>query len=390
VQASKHEWQTELTKAQKDFQDKAGKPTQDQKKKIDQEKNKGEQEASKHIAEAQKKAEQEKQKAEKEATQKKGEAEKESGGFLGLVKSAASAVIDGVKKAVNFIYDNLRKAVKFIFEQAIKLATAVIDLARKAIVGLIQGLGTILKGLVSVVFAAFPEIAKKINSKIDKAIKAAVKAVNATADLLKKAVAAALNFLGKALDTLLAGILALYNNAALDGIGKVIEALRKLLEGLGNLVTAAKQMPGHFMGQLSEEVLGMNLTEPLPFERSKEDCVKCDTPATAKGGDATAKGGDDKAALLNKTKFSEDDFAIDSVAPFDVDPEFVASLNLQEGGEVEFGESSTPQTRWRQLKQNWLEEKQRVMYPLGPWQRVKKLSVGVAMTSKLLKLNSKK
>jgi hypothetical protein len=349
VQASKHEWQTELTKAEKDFQDKAGKATQDQKKKIAQEKNKGEQEASKHIAEAQKKAEQEKQKAQKEATQKKGEAEKESGGFWGLVKSAASAVIDGVKKAVNFIYDNLRKAVKFIFEQAIKLATAVIDLARKAIVGLIQGLGTILKGLVSVVFAAFPEIAKKINSKIDKAIKAAVKAVNAAADLLKKAVAAALNFLAKVLDTLLAGIQALYN-VALDGIGKVIEALRKLLEGVGNLVTAAKQMPGHFMGQLSEEVLGMNLTEPLPFERSKEDCAKCDTPATAKGGDATAKGGDDNAALLNKTKFAEDDFAIDSVAPFDVDPQFVASLNLQKGGEVEFGESNDPANSMEAIK----------------------------------------
>ena len=349
VQASKHEWQTELTRAEKDFHDKAGKATQDQKKKIDQEKNKGEQEASKHIAEAQKKAEQEKQKAQKEANQKKGEAEKESGGFWGLVKSAASAVIDGVKKAVNFIYDNLRKAVKFIFEQAIKLATAVIDLARKAIVGLIQGLGTILKGLVSVVFAAFPEIAKKINSKIDKAIKAAVKAVNAAADLLKKAVAAVLNFLAKALDTLLAGIQALYN-AALDGIGKVIEALRKLLEGLSNLVTAAKQMPGHFTGQLAEEVLGMNLTEPLPFERSKEDCAKCDTPATAKGGDATAKGGDDKAALLNKTKFAEDDFAIDSVAPFDVDPEFVASLKLQEGGEVEFGESNDPANSMEAIK----------------------------------------
>jgi len=349
VQASKHEWQTELTKAEKNFQDKAGKATQDQKKKIAQEKNKGEQEASKHITEAQKKAEQEKQKAETEANQKKGEAEKESGGFLGLVKSAASAVIDGVKKAVNFIYDNLRKAVKFIFEQAIKLATAVIDLARKAIVGLIQGLGTILKGLVSVVFAAFPEIAKRINSKIDKAIKAAVKAVNAVADLLKKAVAAALNFLAKALDTLLAGIQALYN-VALDGIGKVIEALRKLLEGLGNLVTAAKQMSGHFMGQLSEELLGMNLTEPLPFERSQEDCAKCDTPATAKGGDATAKGGDDKAALLNKTKFAEDDFAIDSVAPFDVDPEFVASLNLQEGGEVEFGESNDPANSMEAIK----------------------------------------
>jgi len=104
------------------------------------------------------------------------------------------------------------------------------------------------------------------------------------------------------------------------------------------------------MGQLSEEVLGMNLTEPLPFERSKEDCAKCDTPATAKGGDATAKGGDDNAALLNKTKFAEDDFAIDSVAPFDVDPEFVASLNLQEGGEVEFGESNDPANSMEAIK----------------------------------------
>ena len=116
------------------------------------------------------------------------------------------------------------------------------------------------------------------------------------------------------------------------------------------LVAAAQQMPGHFMGQLSEELLGMNLTEPLPFERSKEDCAKCDTPATAKGGDATAKGGDEKAALLNKTKFAEDDFAIDSVAPFDVDPEFVASLKLQEGGEVEFGESNDPANSMEAIK----------------------------------------
>jgi hypothetical protein len=349
VQASKQEWQTELGKAEKDFQDKAGKATQDQKKKIDQEKQKGDQEASKHIAEAETKAEQEKQKAEKEAEQKKEEKKQESGGFWGMVKSAASAVIDGLKKAVNFIYDNLRKAVKFIFEQAIKLATAVIDLARKAIVGLIQGLGTILKGLVNVVFAAFPEIAKKINSKIDNAINKAVNAVNTAADLLKKGVTAALNFLANALDTLLAGIQALYN-AALDAIGKIIEALRKLLEGLANLVAAAKQMPGNFMGQLSEEVLGMNLTEPLPFERSKEDCAKCDMPATAKGGEATAKGGDDKAALLNKTQFTEEDFAVDQVASFDVDPEFVASLNLQEGGEVEFGESNDPANSMEAIK----------------------------------------
>jgi len=53
---------------------------------------------------------------------------------------------------------------------------------------------------------------------------------------------------------------------------------------------------------------------------------------------------------LNKTKFAEDDFAIDSVAPFDVDPEFVASLNLQEGGEVEFGESNDPANSMEAIK----------------------------------------
>jgi hypothetical protein len=352
VQASKQEWQTELTKAEKDYQDKAGKATQDQKKKIDQEKQKGEQDAAKHIEEAEQKAEQEKQKAENEASQKKEEKSKESGGFWGWVASAATAVIDGLKQAVNFIYDNLRKAVKFIFEQAKKLAMAAIDLARKAIVGLIEGLGTILKGLVNVVFAAFPEIAKKINSKIDKAIDKAVKAVNTAADLLKKGVAAALDFLANALDALLAAIQSLYN-AVFDAIGAIIDGVRKLLEGLGNLVEAAQQMPGHFMGQLSEEVLGMDLSQPLAFERSQADCAKCDMPATAKGGDgtaATAKGGDDKAALLNKTQFTEDDFAIDQVAPFDVDPEFVASLNLQEGGEVEFGESNDPANSMEAIK----------------------------------------
>ncbi|MBD2014513.1 DUF4157 domain-containing protein [Microcoleus sp. FACHB-53] len=352
VQASKQEWQTELTKAEKDYQDKAGKATQDQKKKIDQEKQKGEQDAAKHIEDAEQKAEQEKQKAENEASQKKEEKSKESGGFWGWVASAATAIIDGLKQAVNFIYDNLRKAVKFIFEQAKKLAMAAIDLARKAIVGLIEGLGTILKGLVNIVFAAFPEIAKKINSKIDKAVNKAVNAVNTAADLLKKGVAAALDFLANALDSLLAAIQSLYN-AVFDAIGAIIEGVRKLLEGLGNLVEAAQQMPGHFMGQLSEEVLGMDLSQPLAFERSKEDCAKCDMPATAKGGDATAataKGGDDNAALLNKTQFTEDDFAVDQVAPFDVDPEFVASLNLQEGGEVEFGESNDPANSMEAIK----------------------------------------
>ncbi|GET42713.1 hypothetical protein MiSe_75310 [Microseira wollei NIES-4236] len=101
---------------------------------------------------------------------------------------------------------------------------------------------------------------------------------------------------------------------------------------MGYLVEAAKQMPDHFMGQLSSEVMGMDMSQPLPFERTAADCA-CETKALAKGGDETA-------ALLNKTEYTENDIAVDSVAPFDVEPKLIDSLNLNNGSEVEFGVSN--------------------------------------------------
>ncbi|MEQ8969079.1 MAG: hypothetical protein RIE73_01635, partial [Coleofasciculus sp. C1-SOL-03] len=173
VTQARQEWRTELDTVDQDYQEKASQASQEQRDKIDTEKLKGEEKAAQHLEDAEKEAEQEKQKADKEANKKKEEGEKESGGFWGWVKSKAKAFIDSIKQAVNFIYDNLRKAVKAIFDAAKKLATAAIDLARQAIVGLIKGFGEILKGLVKVAFAAFPEIAKKINAKIDQAVKKA-------------------------------------------------------------------------------------------------------------------------------------------------------------------------------------------------------------------------
>ena len=336
VQASKQEWQTELTKAEKDYQDKAGKATQDQKKKIDQEKKKGEQDAAKHIEEAEQKAEQEKQKAENEASQKKEEKSKESGGFWGWAKSAASAVIDGLKQAVNFIYDNLRKAVKFIFEQAKKLALAAIDLARKAIVGLIQGLGTILKGLVNVVFAAFPEIAKRINSKIDKAVNTAVKAVNTAADLLKKGVSAALDFLANTLDSLLGLIQSIYNGI-FTVIGMIVRGeFEELMKRLGNLVDAAKAAPPQFETAGYEELLGGNFDEPLsPVELAQAGIA----PLGAKGGDS-GQAGSGSTDEMPKPPWSEANIGVDAIDPnMELSPELSAELleKTKGEGEVEIG-----------------------------------------------------
>ena len=353
----KQEWQTELDSVEKEYQKKAGKATQEQRKKIGQEKTKGEKEASKHLEEAEKKAEREKQKANQEVAQKKKEGKKESGGFVGWVKSKAKALIDGIKKAVNFIYDNLRKAVKAIFEAAKKLALAAIDLARKAIVGLIKAYGEIIKGLVKIAFAAFPEIAKKINAKIDQAVNKAVQVVNEAADALKKGIAAILDFLANTLDTLLGAFQALYN-AILDVVSAVIEAILGVLEKIGYLVSAATQMPDHFWGQMSEEVLGMDVTQPLAFERTKEDCANCNVAPVAEGiTPATVEENRDLAALLSKNEFTDNDIIVNQVAPFDIEPELLTSLNLADGGEVEFGESNNPANSIEAIKAELAGEK---------------------------------
>ena len=225
---------------------------------------------------------------------------------------------------------------------------AAIDLACKAIVGLIKAYGEILKGLVKVAFAAFPEIAKKITAKIDQAIKNAEKAVNALADGLKKGIAAVLDFLASTLDTILAAYQAIFN-AVLDVVGAVVNLLLDVLQKIGYLVSAAMQMPDHFWGQMSEEVLGMDLTKPLPFERTPEDCAKGVVPGTVQGN-APSEGGGDLVSILNKSELNEHDVAVDNVAPFDLDPEFLASLNLQDGGEIEFGESNDPANSMEAIK----------------------------------------
>lgn len=334
----RQEWQTELSKAEKDYQQKAKKATQDQKQKIAQEKQKGEKEAAAHFEEAEKQAAAEKHKAEQEAGQKKQESKKESGGFWGWVKSKASALIDGLKKAINFIYDNLRKAVKFIFEQAKKLALAAIELARKVIVGLIKGFGEILKGLVSIAFAAFPEIAKKINSKIDKAVKTAEKAVNTAADLLKKGVAAVLDFLANTIDSLLGLIQSIYNGI-LTVVGMIVRGeFGELIKRLGHLVDAAKAAPPQFETAAYEELLGGNLDEPLsPVELAQ--AAQSGIMPSGTGG--SSSGQSHSTEDLPKAPWSEANIGVDAVEQMDLSPEMSSEL-LQKtngDGEVELASS---------------------------------------------------
>jgi phage-related protein len=129
-----------------------------------------------------------------------------------------------------------------------------------------KGLGVILKGLVTVVFATFPNIAKKINSKTDKAVNVAVVAVNTAADYLKKGVEAVLDFLANTLDKLLGLIQSIYNGI-FTVIGMIIRGeFKELMERIGNLVDAAKAMPSHLEGAIWEQLLGVDISRPMPGE----------------------------------------------------------------------------------------------------------------------------
>ena len=332
VQGHKRAWQEDLDKIDKDYREKAENATIAEGGKISDEKRKAEGKADAHLADAEKQAIAKKREAERDEQKEKQKAKKESGGFWGWVKDKASALIDALKKAVNFIYDNLRKAVKGIFELAKKLVQGVIELARSVIVGLIKGFGALLKGLVKVVFAAFPEIAAKINGKIDAAVNKAVKVVNTIADGLKKAVAAVLDFLANTLDKLLGLVQSLYN-AAFTVIGMLIRGeFAELMERIGNLVDAAKQMPSHLEGSVWEQLLGVDISKPMPGE---EGYV-----APEAGAEATSEQSDVSGDVSG---LSDADVAAEPVLSEEADPELSAELLLAEGSEPVLGERTGEQ-----------------------------------------------
>ena len=327
------EWRRELDTVERDFSEKSAKARDEHSKKIDAEKRKGEADAEREYAKAEAQAAEKRAKAARDAEEKKREAEEESDGFWGWVKSAAKALIDGLKAAVNFVYDNLRKAVKLAFELAKKLALAAIELARMAIVGLIKAFGAIVKGFVSIAFAAFPEIAARINAKIDAAVDVAVERVNAAADVLKKGVAAVLDFLASAVDMLLGLVQKIYNGV-FTVIGMIITGeFQELMRRIGYLIDAARTVPDVFQQAALEELLGGNLDEPLsPAELMQAGRV----PPGVEG--ATPEPAD--PAAVPTPPWTDENVGVDAVETnFELSPELVEELSASPSGEIEIASS---------------------------------------------------
>ena len=298
------------------------------------------------LTDAEGRADQERVKAEAEAAARKREAEERPQSWWQRVKGAISSAFKAIKAAVNAVFDALRKVVKAIIEAAKAVVRDLIEMARMLIVGLIRTFGVFVKGLVTIALAAFPETAAKARAWIDDKVNTAVKAVNDAAEALKRATDAILDWVGGVLDTIL-GVFQKAFSVILDVLKFLAVGLLEAMKRIGYLVTAARGMPDQFWGQVSEEMLGMDLTQPLPFERTESPETR---PAAAAAAEAGTLSPTD-AALLSKAEFTEADLAVDEVSSMELEPDLVSSLDLGEGEEVEFGEQAHPSRTLRAIQE---------------------------------------
>ncbi|NMR33344.1 hypothetical protein HIO71_03885 [Chryseobacterium aquaticum] len=142
-------------------------------------------------------------------------------------------------------------------------------------------------------------------------------------------------FLKEAFDTLISALQDFYN-LILDAINFIVAGIIKIMEGLYNLTSSAMVMPDNFMGQISEEFLGMDVTQPLPFEKT----------AMAK---ATSSGSDSEYDdLLGRNSYNESDFHVDPVTnDMELSPELLSQLQGS-NGEVNFGANSNTLDMFKQ------------------------------------------
>lgn len=96
---------------------------------------------------------------------------------------------------------------------------------------------------------------------------------------------------------------------------------------IGNLIAAAREMPDHFWGEAQQELIGMDLTQPLPFERT--EAATPSAGALHRAAESLEPGLERR--LLQST-LADDEVEIDRVAFTDWDPELVAALNIPDGG----------------------------------------------------------
>ena len=330
-------WIGGLVAADAGFAGKKAKLIADTSKEIQGHKTRADDDAKRQYADAHEKADAKKREAEAEAEAEKQKKKSGGGGVLGWIKSKVKAALSALKRAVKWIFDKLRKAVKAIIERVKEAVFWAIDQARRLVVGALHLFEAGLDLAVDVFLDQFPAAKRKAKEWIHSGISKAESAVNESAEWLKGKVGEALDALGEALDF----VLSLYEKAILaylDVVEFLVVGLIEIIEGIGRLADGAGAMPDHFGGQLEEEGLGMDFSQPLPIER----LAPLDAQAAAAGAVEAGARPPSDATLAAKGTLEASDIEVDPVAEGTLDPELIDSLELREGEDFYFGENTDP------------------------------------------------
>lgn len=277
-----------------------------------------------------------------QAEARKREARRESGGFVGWLKSRAKSLINAVRNAVNAIFNALRRAVRFIIDRAKRLAVRLIEMARSAIVGLIRRFGALLERAADVFLGLFPGARDRAKAWIRRAVRGAEDAVNAAANALSRRVCQLLDALGAAIDFIIDVYQRAYN-AILDVVEFFVVGLLEIIEGIGRLGESASMVGDHFMGQVQEEGIGVDLTQPLAIERPEREP---DAATAAQGAVATGSIAPSDAALLSRSSLDNSDVTVEPVAQLHLEPELLdAVVPRAAEGDYHFGQNEAPENQ---------------------------------------------
>ncbi|PIB34998.1 hypothetical protein BFP72_06125 [Reichenbachiella sp. 5M10] len=274
--------------------------------------------------------------AKSEATAKQKKAEEDKSWF-DKAADYVSSVWENLKSAISNIFNALVTLVNGIIDAAKTAIAGLIDMATQLIVGFIKTFGEILKAAIKVLFAAFPRIAKKFETLIDAAINLAVQAVQKLADLLKAAIQALLDFVATVIVAYIQAYQAIVNMvlSAIEAIAKVLKAA---LQGITHLVLSAQQSPSQFWGQLSEELLGQDVTRPLPNEIIPPAVETAPSTNELKDLIASSPVSANDASILHKTSYEAGDFSVEpSPSEVTLDGGLMRDLSLLGDGTHEFG-----------------------------------------------------
>ncbi len=261
------------------------------------------------------------------------------GGLLNAV--GGSAILSLVRKAIQFVADAFRKFANWVKNDLVKTLRKIKEIILKIWNFVKPILAFLIK--LAIVVANPLLLPIVLTGYLWQALPSCFKPpiIDFVLDLLIAVVRAIPTFkiFGDAWPKTQQKILGSMTELRGSSVEKKIEASNRVarimsgddLEWLGNLLSAMIVVPDYIEGQFEEELIGMDLTAPLPFERAAPpDAAGAISQSVAAG---TVQP--ENAAVLSNPNLAAGQIGVDQVAQLELEPELIQDLQAQ-GGEKEY------------------------------------------------------